>query len=170
MEEHKLDRSAIKALASDTRVDILKSLKRRRKLPSELSRVLDLAPSTVVGHLKVLEEAELVKKRPQGPKWIYYELTSKGENVVEPETPFRFMLTFLVGMGMAFLGGIQMLTVRSFSAAMRTEMLAEKAVGDVGAAPAAAETGFLYLDTLFAGLMITGVTLMVLSFLVFRKK
>jgi DNA-binding transcriptional ArsR family regulator len=42
-----IDRKTLKALAADTRLDILKSLSKRRKMPSELSKELDLATSTV---------------------------------------------------------------------------------------------------------------------------
>jgi DNA-binding transcriptional ArsR family regulator len=79
-----LDRKAFKALASDTRVSILKSLKRQRKTLSELASEFSMSVSTVKEHLDHLAAADLVSQRDDGHKWKYYELTIRGKNVLSP--------------------------------------------------------------------------------------
>jgi DNA-binding transcriptional ArsR family regulator len=87
MEEGKviLDRRSFEALAVDTRVRILKSLKARRKTLSELAEEMGMSVSGVKEHLEVLERADLVRKMDDGHKWKYYELTGKGGELVAPK-------------------------------------------------------------------------------------
>lgn len=87
-----IDRKTLKALAADTRLDILKSLGKRRKMPSELSKELNLATSTVTEHLNRLEEADLVRREETGHKWIYYSLTEKGGSLIKPKIPVQFVI------------------------------------------------------------------------------
>lgn len=79
-----LDRETFKTLASDTRVGILKSLARRRKMLTELSKEFGMSPSTIKEHLDNLSRAELVVQKDDGHKWKYYELTRKGKEVLNP--------------------------------------------------------------------------------------
>lgn len=87
MEEQKivLDASTFKALASGTRVSILKTLEQRRHTQSELAVVLDMSIPTVKEHLLEMEKAGLVKRNEEGRKWIYYSLTEKAKCVLDPE-------------------------------------------------------------------------------------
>jgi len=101
-----IDRKTLKALAADTRLDILKSLGKRRKMPSELSRELSLAPSTVIEHLNRLEEADLVRREETGHKWIYYNLTEKGESLIKPRFPVQFILVLSISLIIIFAGFI----------------------------------------------------------------
>lgn len=87
-----IDRKTLKALAADTRLDILKSLGKRRKTPSELAKELNLAASTIVEHLNRLEEADLIRREETGHKWIYYNLTEKGSALVKPRIPTNFVI------------------------------------------------------------------------------
>jgi len=80
-----LDRKSFEALAVDTRVRLLKSLRERRKTLSELSEELGMSVSGVKEHLQILEQAELVQKMDEGRKWKYYQLTKKGSDVVAPK-------------------------------------------------------------------------------------
>ena len=98
-----LDKNTIKALAADTRIDILKSLQKRRKMPTELAKELGLATSTVTEHLQHLESVGLIEKKHTGHKWIYYQLTNKGSNIVKPQYPVNIILT--LGIGIIFLAG-----------------------------------------------------------------
>jgi DNA-binding transcriptional ArsR family regulator len=86
MKEEKvtLDREAFKTLASKTRVDILKSLDRRRKMLAELSKEFGMSPSTIKEHMDNLSRAGLVVQIDDGHKWKYYELTKKGKEIVSP--------------------------------------------------------------------------------------
>jgi predicted ArsR family transcriptional regulator len=80
-----LDREAFKALSSDTRIGILKSLKRRRKMLAELSKELRMSNSTVKEHLDNLVKVGLIVQIDDGHKWKYYELTRKGRHILHPE-------------------------------------------------------------------------------------
>jgi len=99
-----LDRRAFKALASETRVEILKLLDGTQKTVSDLARELDMNKATMFQHLEQLVEVGLVKKDSEedrattikeapneapvsGPpkKWVYYRLSWKGKNVLHPE-------------------------------------------------------------------------------------
>ncbi len=86
MEDDKitLDRKTFKTLSSDTRVGILKSLSRRRKMLTELSKEFGMSPSTIKEHLDNLSRAELVVMKDDGHKWKYYDLTRKGKDVLNP--------------------------------------------------------------------------------------
>ena len=99
-----IDKKTIKVLSSDTRVDILKSLTQRRKMPSELSKEFEMAASTIVEHLKQLESAGLVERKATGRKWIYYELTRQGRNLVKPQFPVQFNVLLTLGVIFMFTG------------------------------------------------------------------
>jgi DNA-binding transcriptional ArsR family regulator len=96
-----LDSEAFKALASDTRLEILKALDVRRLTVSELGRLLDLNKATVFEHLKQLTAADLVKKEDEGRKWVYYRLTWKGKNIVHPENAQIFLMLGGAALGVA---------------------------------------------------------------------
>ncbi|MBR9678243.1 MAG: winged helix-turn-helix transcriptional regulator [Nanoarchaeota archaeon] len=90
-----LDRQSFKVLASDTRVNILKRLGKRRMTLSELSKSFGMSVSTIKEHLDNLSNAGLVDKKDEGRKWKYYELTGKGEGLVKPvRTQFYIVLGF----------------------------------------------------------------------------
>ena len=81
-----LDRSTFRALASDSRVALLKALGERRKTPSELARESGLTVQSVSEHLEHLKKAGLAARVETGRKWVYYELTPKGRGVLQPES------------------------------------------------------------------------------------
>lgn len=80
-----LDRKSFEALAVDTRVRILKSLKERRKTLSEIAKEQKMSASGIKEHLAVLESVGLIEKIDDGHKWKYYELTKKGKEIVGPK-------------------------------------------------------------------------------------
>jgi len=81
----RLDKETFKALASTTRVDVLKLLGQRNHMQSELASALSLSVPTVKEHLSALERAGLVERHDEGRKWKYYSLTKKGKGVLNPE-------------------------------------------------------------------------------------
>jgi DNA-binding MarR family transcriptional regulator len=97
-----LGREAFKALASDTRIGILKSLKRRRKMLAELSKELHMSNSTVKEHLDNLVRAELIVQIDDGHKWKYYELTRKGRHILHPEETKILVLLSLSAVAVIF--------------------------------------------------------------------
>ncbi|MEM3403096.1 MAG: metalloregulator ArsR/SmtB family transcription factor [Nitrososphaeria archaeon] len=60
-----------KALADTTRLRILKLLKVREMCVCEIMIALDLTQPTTSHHLKILENAGLIKRRKKG-KWVFY--------------------------------------------------------------------------------------------------
>ena len=105
-----LDAETFKALASATRLTVLKALDERRKTLTELAHELDLNKATVHEHLGLLLAAGLIRKRDdEGRKWIYYELTWTGQGILRPEatTTFNVLLglsTLAAGGGVLMLG------------------------------------------------------------------
>ncbi len=79
-----LDRKSFEALAVDTRVRILKSLKERRKTLTEIATEQSMSVSGIKEHLATLEKVELIEKIDDGHKWKYYELTKKGRDIIGP--------------------------------------------------------------------------------------
>jgi len=94
-----LDRETFKALASDTRLNILKTLDGKKLGLNDISKVTNLNKATLHEHLTKLNQAGLVKKKErEGHKWVYYKLTWKGENLLHPENTkivVLFSLTFI---------------------------------------------------------------------------
>lgn len=100
-DEIRLDRETFKALAADTRVNILKSLSKRRMTGAELASQVSLSPSTIKEHLDQLEKAHLIEQMDEGRKWKYYALTFKGRQITTTERPS--MRVWIV-LGLSMLG------------------------------------------------------------------
>ncbi len=84
MVEETLELSDIRMLDSKVRVEILKLLSRRRATVSELSRSLGMSKSTVLYHLMKLKEGGFVTRMENGErKWVYYELSERGRQVLK---------------------------------------------------------------------------------------
>lgn len=81
-----IDKDTFKALASDTRLKILKALDGRKKNLSEIARETGLSKTTVLEHMNKLIEADLVRKiEREGHKWTYYKLSWKGSSLLHPD-------------------------------------------------------------------------------------
>lgn len=111
-----LDREAFRSLASKTRVDILKSLDVRRKMLSELAKQFGMSPSTIKEHMDNLASAGLVVQIDDGHKWKYYELTSKGREIVNP-TGTRVFVILGLSLFAMFVTAMDMLRSSFYSAA-----------------------------------------------------
>ena len=94
-----LDMHTFKALASDTRLDILKALDGKRMSLKELGCITNLNKATLHEHLAKLNDAGLIKRKErEGHKWVYYKLTWKGEGLLHPENTrivVMFSITFI---------------------------------------------------------------------------
>jgi DNA-binding transcriptional ArsR family regulator len=97
MEEEKIliDRKTLKAIASDTRMDLLKELSKRKYTLSELTTKLNLKGPTIKEHLDNLIDADLVKREESDNKWKYYFLTEKGKKLVKPKE-IKVLISFVV--------------------------------------------------------------------------
>jgi len=130
----KVDQKIIKSLSSETRVDILKALSKRRKMPTELAKELGMAPSTIVEHLKELEGAGLVKRQQTQHKWIYYELTDKGSELFSPKIPFQFILMLAFGIIIAGLSFWNYSSIMTMPLQYSSEQVKSAPAADAGEA------------------------------------
>jgi DNA-binding transcriptional ArsR family regulator len=158
-----LDRKTFRTLASDTRVSILKSLDCRRKMLTELSKELNMSPSTVKEHMDSLRKAELVVLKDDGHKWKYYELTRQGKNILHPGDMKVWVILSLSGLAFLvtaydMLTGYLTLAVSQFSsgapdALREVGAAAPQALGASASAPAASLPYFDIIGmVLFAGI------------------
>jgi DNA-binding transcriptional ArsR family regulator len=115
MDEIILDKSTFKALAVDTRVNILKFLKGKRKTGSDIAKYLKLSKPTVLEHLNKMVSAGLLIKKPQGKKWIYYELTLKGEKILSPTPSAFFVFMMTVSLALIVFGSMNVVTIETFT-------------------------------------------------------
>lgn len=120
-----LNRITIKALSAETRLKILKTLTKQKKMPSELSREIGIAPSTVVEHLQNLESAGLVRRVETGHKWVYYAPTDKGRYLIQPRVPLQLALTLAAGVIMASFGFLRAFSNGALSSSMQKAAVSE---------------------------------------------
>jgi DNA-binding transcriptional ArsR family regulator len=102
-----LDKQTFKTLASESRLDILKTLDGKKLTLKEISDATHLHKATLHEHLTKLFEAGLVKRHERkGHKWIYYNLSWRGASLLHPEnsrvvvlfsTTFVFLLGSIIG-------------------------------------------------------------------------
>ncbi len=101
-----LDKKSLFALASDTRLDILRSLQPMRRTVSQLSEALDIDKAAVHRHLKKMEEGGLVK-RFEDHGFVYYGLSWKARDLLSPNENTRIVIllsaSWLLCIGIIFL-------------------------------------------------------------------
>ncbi len=95
-----LDSEIFKALASQTRLEILKELDERKKTVTELSRIMDLNKATIYEHLNILHMVGLVSKIDSSNKWVYYKLTWRGTDLLHPE---KKRIAIILSLALSFL-------------------------------------------------------------------
>ncbi|MCX6666010.1 MAG: winged helix-turn-helix domain-containing protein [Euryarchaeota archaeon] len=104
-----LDRETFKALASDTRLNILKSLDGKKMNLNDIIQATNLNKATLHEHMTKLNEAGLVKKHErEGHKWVYYQLTWKGESLLHPENT-RIVVLFTTTFIALWVGILQLI-------------------------------------------------------------
>lgn len=86
-----LDRKALFALASDTRLEILKALVSERRTVSQLAETLGVDKAAVYRHLKKLEEGDFVK-REDDHGFVYYRLSWKARDIISPGENTRIIV------------------------------------------------------------------------------
>ena len=111
-----LDKKSLFALASDTRLDILRSLQPMRRTVTQLAESLNIDKAAVHRHLKKLEEGGLVK-RYEEHGFVYYGLSWKARDLISPNENTRvivmlssswilsILIVFLVLASLASVGG-----------------------------------------------------------------
>lgn len=152
-EQLELGKEVFKALASDTRIDILKALTERRKTLTELAESLNLSKSTAHEHLLKLTEAGLIKKVDSPNKWIYYELTEKGLDLIQPKRKKSVILLLSSALLAFAVGGYQ---IANYIQMGTQRMLMEAAPQAPGAKEASA-VGPVIPASLIVGVILLGV-------------
>lgn len=69
-----------KALSEKNRLRIVKMLEIKPLCVCEITSILELAPSTVSKHLKILQEADLITDTKDG-KWVDYSISDRDLDV-----------------------------------------------------------------------------------------
>ncbi len=99
-----LDKKALGALSSEKRIAILKLLRDKKMILSDISMQLNLQKSTVHEHLNRLVESGLVNRiEREGYKWVFYEITQKGLKILTNEG--RKVILLLSSSVLSFVGG-----------------------------------------------------------------
>ncbi len=86
-----LDKKSLFALASDTRLDILRALEPTRRSVSQLAEVVGVDKAAVYRHLKKLEEGGFVK-RYEDHGFIYYGLSWKARDILSPNENTKIII------------------------------------------------------------------------------
>ena len=171
MDEIVLDRRTFEALAMESRIKILKALKERRKTQSELSKELVLAPSTVSEHLEKMLEAGLIVRKKDHHKWIYYELTEKGQHILSPQKASVFVFALSLTLFVVFLGyAFITFTTGAFKAASAPAMEGQKVLG--AGAPGILEDNMILMqpDYLTPAILIAVIIVIALFLLWYFKR
>lgn len=94
-----LDIESFKALASETRLDILRTLDGKKMNLNEITKATNLHKMTLHEHLsKLTETGFIVRIEREGHKWVYYKLSWKGQSLLHPENTrivIMFSMTFV---------------------------------------------------------------------------
>lgn len=133
-----LDKATIKALGAEARQEMVKLLAKRPYTASELSKLLGRHVTTVSEHLGVLEKSGLVARKESGNKWIYYELTAKGEKLFKPSY-YSWVIVFSLSLLSLFAGAYRILNIFGASYSQQAMETAQKAAE--GAPKAAVDAG-----------------------------
>lgn len=97
-----VDVSTVRALSSPTRIDILNALD-GGATPTDISDTVGKSKSTVVSHLQVLEDADLVEKEvADGRRRVVYRPTREAEAIAQGKT--RRVTFSLLSATIAFVG------------------------------------------------------------------
>lgn len=106
-----LDKRALFALASDTRLDILKSLQPMRRTVTQLADTLGIDKAAIHRHLKTLEEGGFVK-RYEDHGFVYYGLSWKSRDILSPSDNTKVVL--LLSASIAFIAVIVLIMTATF--------------------------------------------------------
>jgi DNA-binding transcriptional ArsR family regulator len=86
-----LDKSSLFALASDTRMEMLKALESNRRTVSQLAELINIDKSAVYRHLKKLEEGGFVA-RTEDHGFVYYALTWRSRDILNPNDKTKIVI------------------------------------------------------------------------------
>ena len=173
-----IDRETFKALAVDTRLNILKLLITKSYTLTEIAEILKLQNSTVKEHLDTLVKAGLIKKEDTDRKWKYYSITMKGRRIIQPREVrvlFAFVTTLIAAAAVAIafwrrfsivpkgMIGTEAVAEESARLMVATDMPQKMLAG---AAPAPAATSVTPLLMLISFIVLVGLSALFLGMLI----
>lgn len=103
-----LDKKSLFALASDTRLEILRSLQPMRRTISQLAEAIGIDKAAVHRHLRKLEEGGLVK-RYEDHGFVYYGLSWKARDLMSPNENTKIII--MLSASWLSIAGVAILTV-----------------------------------------------------------
>ena len=167
-DEIKMDRKVFEALASETRIDLLKKLDERQMTITELSREMDMAKSSIHEHLVKMVKSGLVAKFDNGHKWTYYHLTGKGRNILHPHETVKILVflgvsLFAIASGIANI--LNVLTLGGAAAPMAEKAVMSDAARAVEPAACGTEPSMLIGVVLIA----SGIALAYISYRIWKR-
>lgn len=161
-----LDKETIKALSTDTRQEIVKLLAKRPYTASEIAKITKKHVTTVTEHLAVLEKAGLVKKKERKNKWVYYELTDKGDHLFRPQF-YSFVVVLSLSLVLMFVGFLRVFNFQNIFTAASKVAAPEAASQIAGRAGDAARTYAAPFD--YTGLVLIIIGALGMGYLAYRK-
>ncbi len=167
-----LDKETIKALSTETRQEIMKMLAKRPHTASEIAKTTKKHVTTVSEHLDVLEKSGLIRKKESSNKWVYYELTDKGEHLFKPQF-YSWIVVLSLSVVLMFVGFLRIFNENQPGyLAQSASNIAEKAGAAAPLAQRAAETaaGAPAVDYVGYALIVLGaIGLVYLAYRKYRK-
>jgi DNA-binding transcriptional ArsR family regulator len=103
-----LDKVALFALASDTRIEILKNMQQNRMTVTQLADRVEVDKAAVHRHLKKLEEGGFVK-REEDHGFVYYSLTWRARDILSPNENTKIVV--LISSSILLLGVISLILI-----------------------------------------------------------
>lgn len=91
-----IDKQALFALASDSRIEILKALGPQRRTVTQLADAMGIDKAAVHRHLKKLEEGGFVV-RDEDHGFVYYGLSWKARDIISPGENTKIVIVFASG-------------------------------------------------------------------------
>ncbi len=172
-----LDKKALFALASDTRLEILRSLQTMRRTVKQLADAVGIDKAAVHRHLKKLVEGGLVK-RYVDHGFVYYGLNRKGRDLLNPDESTKIVILLSSSLVVFFLVALVLATALFAPPFLvtapgttegRDEALTGFDQGDRGIEVPSNQVTNVY-TTLAAGLLtVAAVTLLVAAVRIMRK-
>lgn len=100
-----LDKGALFALASDTRVEILQALRPMRRTVTQLAEELQIDKAAIHRHLQKLVDGGLVQ-RFEDHGFVYYGLAWKTRDILDPSENTRIVIRLSSAIAMAVIASV----------------------------------------------------------------
>jgi len=131
-----LDYKSVRALASPTRLEILRKVLNEEATTTKLSEDLEKSKSTVSSHLKVLTESGLLEKdEEEGRRRVVYRPTGKAKAIAENrerKVKFSVMSSALTAFGAVYFISSGLTSTLGYTSGTRDQLQQESA-GAMGA-------------------------------------